>query len=204
VDHTALTDEKLFELWLTQRDCVAFAELDARYRDALLGFAERRLQRFHVPAAADCAQDCVQETFLRLSLRMQPLPSVRNWLYCVLRNLLNDEGRRHGRQPAMVSIHPGPEEDASGIDPVDDDLGPLAELLNTETPPPDLMASFLECLEELAEHLRQLIEMHYLEGHSYVVIAERTGLSKETITGRLFKARKQLRECFRRRLSEPE
>src|SRR5438128_1989426 len=96
---------------------------------------------------AEVAEDCVQETFQRLAVHREPLPCVRAWLFHVLRNLVIDAQRRAGRRPLSLSTLAAGEDEPTPLDPADDDLAPLDELINRETPTP---AEVLRpCLEAL-------------------------------------------------------
>jgi RNA polymerase sigma-70 factor, ECF subfamily len=197
VDYSALKDEHLLDLWSSQRDNLAFAVIDNRHRAAMLGFAYNRLSWAHDGYGR--AQECVQITFLRLSKQFS-LPCVRNWLYAVLDHLVIDQLRALGRHPMPVSIHLPSGDEAAKIDPLDEDLSPLEELVNAEMRP-DLL---LECLKQLSPTRRQMIEMFHLQGLTYSQIVDLTGLSDAAIAGRLHKARIELLNCYLRRLSESE
>jgi RNA polymerase sigma factor (sigma-70 family) len=199
LDHAALPDEDLFERWRTARDAGAFAEVERRYRNEMLGYARGRLRRMGVPGAAERAQDAVQETFLRLTLRTTPLPHVRSWLYCVLGNLVTDEGRERKRAVRLVSVHSSREEDILGVEPAEEDLGPLQELINAEAPGD--IVKFWQCVQALADDAWRLLVMHYVDERSYQGIVRLTGLKYSQVCLRLHEARQQLRKCYQCRLS---
>jgi RNA polymerase sigma factor (sigma-70 family) len=202
LDHAPRTDEDLFERWRADRDHSAFALLESRYRNELLGYARSRLARMGALDTGGRAQEHVQETFLRLSLRTTSLPCVRNWVYRVLANLLTDEARKLGSGPLVLSIHEPAGEESTTCEPADDDLGVLDELINSESPA-DLV-QFWQCVQDLPDHAWRLLVMHYVSGHSYEGIGRLTGLKYSQVSMRLHEARQRLRKCYQRRLSQPE
>ena len=194
------SDEELFEDWLTRQDSDSFNQLYGRYRDSLRGCAIFALRAGRMPGAAEVAEDCVQETFQRLAVHREPLPCVRAWLFRVLRTRVIDAQRRAGHRPLSFSTLAAGEDEPAPLDPPDEDLTPLDELINRETPSP---AEVLRpCLEALPDNFREVIVMHYLEDLGYKAITEATGLTHHTIAMRLHRARGVLEDCFRKRLSE--
>ena len=200
MNDTALTDEQLLDLWRTHYDQGAFAELHGRYQDELLGYAFSMLRTMGIPDAAGCAQECVQETFLRLSSQTRSIPCARAWLYLVLRNRVIDEGRRRGRSLPTVSLHA---EEGDRIDPADDGLGPLDKLINDDQTPNRIMI-FWECLHELPLGLVQVFVLFHVLDRSCDEIEGQIGVPKSTLGPRLHRARKQLRECYCQRLGANE
>jgi len=199
LDHPALNEEDLFELWRTARDQAAFAELEGRCRNELLGYARSRMARMGVPDPEGRAHDHVQETFLRLALRTAPLPAVRNWLYRVLGNLVTDEGRKLGSGPRILSIHAPTTSENATSDPAEDDLDLLDELINAEAPAD--IVRFWECVQALPDHAWRLMVWHYVAGHSYEALVRLTGLKYSQVSMHLYNARQQLRNCYRQRLA---
>jgi RNA polymerase sigma factor (sigma-70 family) len=199
LDLAALSDEELFELWRVRRKQDAFAQLEGRFRNELLGYARSRLARVGVHDAAGRAQDHVQETYLRLSLRTVALPSVRNWLYRVVGNLVTDELRKQGVGPRVLSISTA---EQPGCEPADEDLDPLDELINAEEPPD--IVKFWECVGTLPDHAWRLLVWHYVAGHGYEALVRLTGLKYSQVSMHLYEARKQLRKGYRLRRSSAE
>jgi RNA polymerase sigma factor (sigma-70 family) len=55
------------------------------------------------------------------------------------------------------------------------------------------------CSEELTGRSRQAIEQHYLEGHSYRVVAANLGLRVNGVKALLSRTRRTLKDCVQRR-----
>ena len=116
----------------------------------------------------DEAQDVVQESFLRLHRHFDEVRQPRAWLYRTARNLAFSYKRKHGK---VVPFSPVTEE------------GPSYELVDEE-PLPDARIERLEsvglamlCLDRLAEDVRALVNMKFVDGLSYKEMASRTGTS---------------------------
>ena len=201
VDHSALTDEQLYDLWRAGRDMAAFDAIYHKHLDAMRRRALRLLYTWGVPGAAACAEDDVQETFLRLAQQTKSIPCVRAWLYRVLHNLAVGRVTDRIHHPSHP-IHPTDEEGGGGIDPADDHLGPPEELIQAETP--DQATQVWECLKELPQDASGLLVLHYFEDLSYDEIAEQTGLPKTTIGSRLYRARQLFLQIYQRRLGDSE
>jgi RNA polymerase sigma factor (sigma-70 family) len=197
LDHIAPADETLFARWQNERDEKAFSDIEHRYRNQLLGYAIHRLKRMGVPDQEGRAGERVQETFLKLALRTEPLPCIRTWLYRVLGNRLIDEGRTAGRRRGVFSASHSPRLEHEWSETADADLDPIDEVINGEEVTADV-ERFRRALEDLTDEDFRLLVLHHIEERSYEEISRRTGLTHGQITSRLHRARQRWRAGYTR------
>ena len=156
-------------------DRAAFSELVARHHVALF----RLFRRLGLDAHA--AEDCVQDTFLRL---LSAAPSYRTtapfraFLRRLARNALVDWTRR--RKDAALSLR----------DPADPALTERA----THAPesPTDVRAA----VARLSLKLRDVVQLSVYEGLSHAEVAERLDIPEGTVKSRLHHALRRLREAL--------
>jgi RNA polymerase sigma-70 factor, ECF subfamily len=184
--------------YLTQEPDVATetrAQRTARFeRDAL-----PYLERLHAVAMrltrnpAD-AEDLVQETFTRAYAsfgQFQPGTNLRAWLYTILTNTFITSYRKRQRdhvptaeiqdwQLAHATCHP-----SSGLGPADTEV--LEHL-------PD--ARVTRALRQLPEGFCTAVYLADVEGYAYREIATITGIPIGTVTSRLHRGRRQLRDLL--------
>ncbi len=169
----ALSDWDLMALLADGRN-EAFEALVRRHQRALVNFFSR------LGADGDGADDCAQETFLRLFRyrdRYRPSAPFRSFLYTLARHTWADWRRRRERR-RTVSID-GHEEKASADDGARDDLL-------------DLDAA----LRSLPEHLRWVVTLSVYQGLAYAEIAEVLEIPVGTVKSRMFHAVRRLREAL--------
>lgn len=139
------------------------------------------------------AEDLAQEVFLVAHRKqMRAGAGVRLWLREVARRLAMNELRRKRPQPTA------PEEmtrlaDAQS-EPVD---GEVNDVFN------DQLAALRVCLEEVPAPDRDVLTARYEHGTPLVRIASDSGQSVGYIKQRLFRLRRRLAGCIRRRISNP-
>lgn len=156
-------------------DRAAFAELVARHHVALL----RLFRRLGLDAHA--AEDCVQDTFLRL---LSAAPSYRAtapfraFLRRLARNALVDWTRR--RKDGAVSLR----------DPHDPALTERAA--RAPESPLDVQAA----VARLSLKLRDVVRLSVYEGLSHAEVAERLDIPEGTVKSRLHHALRRLREAL--------
>lgn len=181
---TELDDEQL----LAQArggDDAAFRTLVERYQVEVFHFLLRFVRN---RAAAD---DLFQETFLQvhqsadtfdLKKRFKP------WLFTIAANKARDWLRRaRRRQAASLSneIAPGREGDGrSFLDLMPADLPPPPELVATQ----DLSERVRRVVDELPDHLREIIVLAYFEKLAYKEVAEMLDIPVGTVKSRLHAA----------------
>ena len=139
------------------------------------------------------AEDLTQEVFLVAHRKqMRAGNGVRLWLREVARRLAMNELRRKRPQPTapealarLADAHAEPAEI-----PADDEF-------NTQ------LVALRLCLEAVPAPDREVLTARYESGTPLVRIAGDLGQSVGYIKQRLFRLRRQLAECIRRRLAQP-
>jgi len=143
------------------------ASLYGEHHAWLLGWLRKRLGCAHF--AADVAQD----TFLRLIAASDNLPQLaepRAFLTTTAKRLLVDRSRRHAIEQAYML-----------------ELEALAGQLPCFPSPEEILQAVqslerIACaLEQLSSRAREAFLMHYLDGESHAVIAERLGVSTRMV-----------------------
>jgi RNA polymerase sigma factor (sigma-70 family) len=139
------------------------------------------------------AEDILQESFYELLLAyrmMQPVEQAGAWLARVARNRIIDRFRRRGARPPSAA---GAEED--------DAAAGLAELLPAADGGPEaavmraiLLAEIEAAIAALPLEQREVFIAQELEGVSFRELAERTGVSINTLLSRKRYAVRYLRE----------
>jgi RNA polymerase sigma factor (sigma-70 family) len=158
-----------------------------RERGRLLAYIRRWI------ADAAEAEDILQESFYELVLAyrmMQPVEQAGAWLARVARNRIIDRFRRNGARP-RTTAH-AEEEDA---------VAPLAELLPAADSGPEaavmraiLLAEIETALAELPREQREVFIAQELESVSFRELAQRSGVSINTLLSRKRYAVRYLRE----------
>jgi len=158
-----------------------------RERGRLLAYIRRWI------ADAAEAEDILQESFYELVLAyrmMQPVEQAGAWLARVARNRIIDRFRRRGARP-RATAHT--EEDDAAVG--------LAELLPAAEAGPEaavmraiLLAEIEQALAELPREQREVFIAQELEGVSFRELAQRSGVSINTLLARKRYAVRYLRE----------
>ena len=158
-----------------------------RERGRLLAYIRRWI------ADAAEAEDILQEAFYELLLAyrmMQPVEQAGAWLARVARNRIIDRFRRRGARP-RATAHAEEGDAAVG----------LAELLPAAEAGPEaavmraiLLAGIEAALAELPREQREVFIAQELEGVSFRELAQRSGLSINTLLSRKRYAVRYLRE----------
>jgi RNA polymerase sigma-70 factor (ECF subfamily) len=194
-DHGAAVTANRVELGVDQRsdetlladyrrgDRAAFRLLLGRYKNELLHF----LIRFLGSRAA--ADDVFQETFLQVHLSAGTFDVERRfkpWLFTIAANKARDHHRKHSRRaPVSLSVSmSGEDEGARFIDLLEADLPEPAE------PVADAEQARLvkQVLDQLPDHLREIILLSYFQRFSYQQIAEVLSIPLGTVKSRLHAA----------------
>lgn len=138
------------------------------------------------------SSELAQEAAARL-LRVledgQEIKNPRAWLFQVGRNLGVDEVRK--RLPHSVGMEwRSREVDPASIEEAENLMG----IGGLEVPRSEVLRMMPEALQRLAKNDRGYLDSYYCKGRDFDWIAEQQALSVSTIKGRLFRARKRLRE----------
>ena len=163
-------------------DVNAFERVIAPYLPSLLAYARAICGDHHT------AEDIVQEVALVASRNLQSLyreAEFFNWLKGIARRKALS-ARRDGEKlrPVLGQIIEEASEHPE-LDAEEDELRALSE-----------------CLQELNERSRIVVQTHYFEGASIETMAERFGLNGNTIKTILFRARKALEGCVQQRIAQ--
>ncbi len=127
------------------------------------------------------AEDAAQEAFLRTfrSLRQLRSPDAfGSWLLQTVANVARRAATKRARRPIVL-----PDVDASH------NPGPRVEVL--------------DAIATLPEKYQQVIHLFYFQGHSCAGIATMLGLQIGSVTARLTRARRKLRELLREDTETP-
>lgn len=120
-----------------------------------------------------------------------PLAELEFWCRGVARNLVATHWRTRANRPKNLPIS----------DPAL--AGSLADRMASEVLPPDLLSrrevqdQLLLAITELDASDQELIVAHYFRNESQAAIGARTSMSERAVEGRLYRARKALRERLR-------
>lgn len=161
------------ERYARQGDRAAFRDLFDRYHGRLLGYFRRFV------GGDPVAQDLVQQTFLQLHRARRDYrlgAPLRPWLYTIAANLRREHFRRRGRRPE-VSMEERPGREPSSSPEVS---SPEARLLR-------------RALQELPQHEREVLVLHWFEGLSMAEVAEVLGASRSAVKVRAHRAYKKLK-----------
>ncbi len=163
-------------------DDAAFSILVEKYQESIHALAWRKIRDFHH------AEEIMQDTFLKA---YNKLPTLKNpnqfagWLHVIAKRLCIDWVRK--QKPVMQSLeetHPQEIEESSYTQH-------LSEQRMTERT--EYCHELVQqLLEKLSENERTVITLYYLDEMSTKEIGEVMGVSVNTITSRLQRARKRL------------
>jgi len=154
----------------------------------------RNFIRRRVPDERD-AEDILQDVFYELVeayRMMKPIERLSAWLYRVARNRITDLFRK--KRPEAVASDPvriGPDGELLFLEDLLSslDAGPEAAYARAA-----LVEELDAALDELPEEQRQVFLAHEIEGQSFKELAQRTGLSVNTLVLRKHYAVVHLRE----------
>jgi RNA polymerase sigma factor (sigma-70 family) len=157
-------------------------ETVSRERARLLQFIRKRIPR--PEDAEDIAQDVFHELTEMYRL-MKPIEQMTSWLFTVARNKITDRFRK--KKPALledVFSFKGGDSDGEGY--LIDELLPAANVLpaDAEMMRETIMEALMEALEELPIEQRDVFIEHELEDKSFKEIAEKTGVTINTLLSR--------------------
>lgn len=172
-------DAALRNQWLMTQQDQRLSQAVNRDFARLRSFIRRR-----VPDPGD-AEDILQDVFYELIAAyrlMQPIEQVTAWLYRVARNRITDLFRRKTREARRVEPEALAEEGEamSSVDLLPSrDGGPDATYARAI-----LLEELSEALDELPEEQRDVFVGHELLGYSFKELANRSGVSVNTLLSR--------------------
>jgi RNA polymerase sigma factor (sigma-70 family) len=168
----AVSDGRLMDLFLLDRDEAAFAEIVRRHSAMVLGVCQRVLHNAHD------AEDCFQAAFLVLARKaatIQPREMVGNWLYGVAYRTALEARKLSARRREMERKKP-----------IQPPVNPSHEHWQELRPVLDLEVS------RLPDKYRAVLIACDLEGMTRQEAAEQLGLPEGTVASRLSRARAML------------
>ena len=178
VDHS---DERLVEL-VRHGQTEAFNVLVERYRQELFHYLAR------MTSHRSMADDIFQETFLQVHLSIDTFDTERRfrpWLFTIATNKARDQLRRNKRRDAVSLSNP-----LSG-----DQERPFLDLMEDQIPLPGETIQLQETqqlvrqtVEELPDHLREVLLLSYFQQFSYKEMAEILSIPIGTVKSRLHTA----------------
>jgi RNA polymerase sigma-70 factor (ECF subfamily) len=158
-----------------QADPDSFGELCRRYYDSLVAVADSVLQDRHI------AEDAAQEA---LAAACRQLPSLKKperfgpWVVAICRNVAKDMLRQNLRQRESAEACIGKEPDC---------------------PDDDSKAILGQALQQLPQHLREVIFLRFYNEMTYEQMAKVLGETEQTIDGRIRRAKKKIAVYLKRR-----
>ncbi|MDO4570010.1 MAG: RNA polymerase sigma factor [Planctomycetia bacterium] len=184
------TDEEIMEQFCATKEAIFLEELIRRYEHDLYNYLRRYL------GDSQLAEDVFQSTFLQIFLKCDQFNTNRRfrpWLYMVATNQAIDiqrRNKRHKHASLEKSILPmeGNLENISLLDILPGDIAPPEDEMVLE----ERARRIRECVDRLAEPLRQVIMLIYYEGMKYRDVAQILGIPVGTVKSRLHTAVKKL------------
>lgn len=156
-------------------------ELYTEYFDDIYRFV------FSLTKNESLTEDIVQETFTRAYLNLNSFkkPPNKAWLFTVSRNLFYDHLRKNKKTSDM-------EIDLSTIP--DNEISPEARIFEKEN-----IQRLYEAIENLDEKYRNAIICFYVKELSYKSAAEQMKVTEANFKSILFRAKKKLKRCLKRK-----
>ncbi len=178
-----VSDEAVVALCLAQGG-EHFAELVARYREPIYGFA------LHLTGDADEASDLAQQSFVKAFAaltRFRPGYKFSSWLYTIAANLCRSWLRKQKHRPVSIEgSFPDPETIPAEA--------AMAEGPDVVVDREELRARVLDAVQSLPTKYRVVVILRHLNDLSYQEIGDILKLPTTTVEHRLRTAREMLRQ----------
>lgn len=171
---TGLDDQTLVQRAL-KANPGSFGELSRRYYPALVAMADSILLDHHL--AEDAAQEALAEACRGLTTLRRP-QSFGSWVGSICRNVAKDMLRQLPKQRDAGHPRPRSEPDCEAD---------------------DRAAMLTEAVQQLPQHLREVIFLRFYNEMSYRQMAKVIGATEQTIDGRLRRAKKNIAAYLRRK-----
>ena len=167
----------------------AFGELVVRYQDRLYNTLTR------VCGDAEEARDVAQEAFVQAFVKLdsfQGKSAFYTWLYRIAFNTAISRRRRRKPTTSLDEAR-----DAAGVEPVDHDAAPEANLDREEQ-----AIQVQAALATLSEEHRTVLVLREIDDRDYETISQMLDIPVGTVRSRLHRARRELREEMERRMKD--
>jgi RNA polymerase sigma-70 factor (ECF subfamily) len=151
-----------------QADPESFGELCRRYYHSLVAVADSILLDHHL--AEDAAQEALSQACRQLAKLKEP-ERFGPWVGAICRNVAKDMLGELQRQRKLVQFGPEHEQDCQED---------------------DRKAILAEALQQLPQHLREVIFLRFYNEKSYEQMAHILGATEQAIDGRLRRAKKKI------------
>ncbi len=174
VDLCEKSDEEVLRESVKNPRC--FSVLLERYQEAFLRKAERVLR------SREDAEDVVQETFSKIYLNAERFQvvegaSFKSWGYKILMN-------------TSFTKYQKLKKDRGAIAPIDPEFYEvLPDTLSRQFEKQEVSDYLVSVLSKMPEHLRRVLELHFIEGRPQQEIAEIEGVSVGAIKTRVHRAK---------------
>jgi RNA polymerase sigma-70 factor (ECF subfamily) len=188
-----MTSTTVTAAWVTSVGTQTNQAADLAQAFARCGRSLYRYLAVRVGADSHLADDLMQQVWMRAvqGSFSGPNTEIEYWLKAVARNVVREHWRRQKTVPPHVPIG----------DPAL--AAELAERIRSEELPEavwerrEVRDQLLLAVTELADVEQELIVAHYFQGKPQSSLAARLGISERAVEGRLYRARRALREKLR-------
>jgi RNA polymerase sigma-70 factor (ECF subfamily) len=183
-------DDELILRLLRRGDFRAIDLLAKNYGGRILGFVGNILQ----DSAA--AEDICHDVFVKLFERhvdCRDVGAFSTWIFRIARNMALDRLRRNEIHKRVLRNIERSQLANDGVHSFRERTpGPLEEMERAE-----MQEKFEDALLALPEHFRTIFVLREKEEMSYTQIAEVCDITEKTVSTRLFRARRELRDLLR-------
>ncbi|HWB14615.1 MAG TPA: sigma-70 family RNA polymerase sigma factor [Pirellulales bacterium] len=193
-DLSNFSDEDLLLRYRDSSDAAAFQELLHRYERELFNYLSRYLRD------QSLAEEVFQTVFLRVHERARLFEegrAFRPWIYSIATHQAIDALRKTGRRPttSLDAIHGDAEMDGTTLlDMLEDRDGSPAKRLEEH----ERSEWARRAVDELPEHLRDVVLLIYFQGLKFREAAEILGIPLGTAKSRMHEALVRLNAAWRR------
>lgn len=162
----------------------------------LIRLHQKRLMRFiyGLTGSFDQSEDIVQDAFVRAWGAIRTFRAERAfypWLSTIARNLAFNHLQREEKKESLDR------KKEKGFNPASTDLGPLEQLLDSES-----QQRFWQALQGLPATYRAVFVLRHFEDMDYSQIASYLKIPPGTVDSRLYRARRMLMEALKDLLPE--
>jgi RNA polymerase sigma-70 factor (ECF subfamily) len=179
ISSTPASDAELLLQYRNAGDLALLGDLYNRYMDLVYGVCLKYLKE------PEDAQDAVMAIFEELvsKLKQHQVENFRSWLYTLAKNHCLMKLRQQKKLP----VGKIPEEFMQS-----DENGHLQNVLARE----ENFRQLEECLEQLTDKQRQVIELFYLKEKCYNEISAETGIEWNSVRSYIQNGRRNLKNCM--------